>query len=316
MPKNSTLLVTFTSLLSCCGICKAQAPQLIARSHFTSGLDGWTENRPSRRDVSWIATGGNPGGYAQFDDSGNGSTFLMLAPSAYLGSWSRLDGQGVLIFEQRVMRSGGQSVPHEVFLEGPGGAAHWQGALADRSGAWTTVAVSIDASQWTVTAGSWQGLLSHVTALGIRVELMHNYEERTATDNVSLWSGPSALWDNYGQGWPGRNGVPRLSLDDLPRIGTTRTVSVVNSLGAATSAVLLIGVAPLSRATAFGGTLLVDPMVLVPLALSPAQTPVRMVVPAQPRLGGAWIYLQALELDPWAARGVSFTAGLAMRLGA
>ena len=84
--------------------------------------------------------------------------------------------------------------------------------------------MSLDSNLWTVT-GSWSQLLANVTRLWIAVELVNNNSgcgsgaEVTATDNISLWSCIGADWANHRAGWPGAQGIPRLSLSSIPRLG-------------------------------------------------------------------------------------------------
>jgi hypothetical protein len=215
-------LRALASLLALSPFTPAQV-QLIASSDFEAGMQGWTEDRPTRGDVQWISSGGNPGGYLEFNDSGSGSSSWIVAPQTYLGNWSRLNGAGILLFDQRVIvHSGCATFPYAVDLaDGSGNYAIWRGALAARDFTWRRVAVPLDPALWSVT-GSWTSLLANVTRLRIGVELVNNNSgcgsgrELTGTDSISLWSATPAMWRNYGQGWPGSLGVPRISLDRLP----------------------------------------------------------------------------------------------------
>jgi Tol biopolymer transport system component len=121
---------------------------------------------------------------------------------------------------------------------------------------------------------------------------------------------------HYGAGFPGRNGVvPNVTPDHDPWRGSPLVLDVVNSSGVATTGYLLMGIARAADPTARGGTLLVDPTVVVPLALSPAGGSYGGDVPTDAWADGLVLDLQVLELDPWAWRGVSFSDGLELTLG-
>jgi hypothetical protein len=124
-----------------------------------------------------------------------------------------------------------------------------------------------------------------------------------------------AAWNNYGSGFPGRNGVPGLALTDLPRRAITDGLTIGNSSGLYTVAVLFVGLSSQSLQTSLGGMLLVDPFTSLSIALTPWDNTLPINIPTAGDLPGVHIYLQALELDPFAAKGVSFTPGLDMTIG-
>jgi Tol biopolymer transport system component len=124
-----------------------------------------------------------------------------------------------------------------------------------------------------------------------------------------------AAWNNYGAGFAGRYGIPALTLSALPRRATTVDLDIGNSSGLYTVAVLFVGLQSQSLPTSFGGTLLVDPFTSLSIALTPWDNTQTMTIPTGGDLPGLHVYLQALELDPGAAEGVSFTPGLDMTIG-
>jgi len=150
------------------------------------------------------------------------------------------------------------------------------------------------------------------------------------TPSGTLWPGDSgygddvfvrdlsaipAAWTNYGSGLDGRFGVPALTLSALPRRTSTIDVEVGNSSGLYTVSVLFVGVASASLPTSLGGTLLVDPLTTATLPLTPYDEGFPLTVPDGGDLPGVHVYLQVLELDPWAMEGVSFTPGLDVTIG-
>src|SRR5262249_53878455 len=69
----------------------------------------------------------------------------------------------------------------------------------------------------------------------------------------------AALWSNYGSGFAGTNGVPAFTSQSDPVLGSTLSLSLANSLGAATSGLLFVGSQQASIPTSLGGVLLVIP---------------------------------------------------------
>lgn len=123
-----------------------------------------------------------------------------------------------------------------------------------------------------------------------------------------------ASQQGYGSGLAGRNGVPGLALSSAPILGSSPTLDVGNSSGRFAAALLLIGLDDAS-VPAFGGTLLVDPLLSLTLVLVPAGNALPVDLPADDRLLGISWFLQVLEVDDHAPRGVSMTPGLELIVG-
>jgi len=136
-----------------------------------------------------------------------------------------------------------------------------------------------------------------------------------ALGNVEVWTTAVASWNNYGSGWPGTGGVPAFTARNDPVVGAPLDLDLGNSLGAATPGLVLLGVASASIPTGKGGTLLVAPLLLLPLSLPASGLTLSGTVPNDPALYGFHLYLQALELDAGASKGYSFTPGLDLLLG-
>ena len=74
-------------------------------------------------------------------------------------------------------------------------------------------------------------------------------------------------------------------------------------------AVLLLGLAPDSTPQ-FGGTVLVQPIILEGFVIGPAGGQVGIPVPNDPAAVGASVYCQSVQLDAGAPQGLAFTGGL------
>jgi hypothetical protein len=124
-----------------------------------------------------------------------------------------------------------------------------------------------------------------------------------------------AKWSTYGSGWPGTNGIPKLELGAPPIICEPTTFKIGNSLGAATTGLLVVGLAPASLPTEFDGTLNVLPAFVVPMPVPAAGLTTNIDTPCDSTLCGLSAYVQVLEFDAGASKGLSFTTGVEIRLG-
>jgi FG-GAP repeat protein len=132
---------------------------------------------------------------------------------------------------------------------------------------------------------------------------------------VETWITAVAKWNNYGKGWAGTSGVPAFIPLSDPIVGKTLKISLDNSAGVSTAAILVIGLDKASIPTGKGGTLLVDPLLFESLTLPAGGLTLSGKVPDDPTLYGLDLYLQALELDAGASKGISFTRGLDLFFG-
>jgi Tol biopolymer transport system component len=124
-----------------------------------------------------------------------------------------------------------------------------------------------------------------------------------------------AIWLNYGDGFPGTNGVPNFTSQADPVLGSTLTLDLDNSYGSTTFGLLFVGLGRAEIPTTWGGELLVAPLLTFGLALPAGVTTIFGQIPNDPSLCQLAIDLQAFEADPGAAKGVSFTRGLELVLG-
>jgi len=139
-------------------------------------------------------------------------------------------------------------------------------------------------------------------------------------DAGAAWVIPGASCDasatSYGNGHAGSSGVPQLVASAAPVLGTDFDLTIGNSSGGSTTGLLLLGTTAVQIPTTLGGDLLVGISIVVPLVFPTAQDLVLAEsLPFDALFAGEHVYLQALELDAGASRGVAFTAGLDLLLG-
>jgi hypothetical protein len=124
-----------------------------------------------------------------------------------------------------------------------------------------------------------------------------------------------ASWSNYGAGFPGTNGVPSFTARQNPVFGSTVTLDLANSYANPTVGLLFVGFQRTSIHSRFGGDLLVAPALSLFVTFSYGGDSFTGAIPADRGLCGVAVDLQAIEADPGAAKGVSFSAGLELVVG-
>ena len=104
-------------------------------------------------------------------------------------------------------------------------------------------------------------------------------------------------------------------MDADPVLSETITLQVGNSLGSSTFGFLFVGSANAQIPTSWHGDLLVVPIALIPLPIPTAGLNLPLAIPCDDSLCGISGFLQVLEADAGASKGVSFTPGLELVLG-
>jgi hypothetical protein len=124
-----------------------------------------------------------------------------------------------------------------------------------------------------------------------------------------------ASWAVYGPGYAGTLGIPAISVDFAPSLGSTVSLMAENSRGFATIGALFLGSSPMS-VPLWGGTLLVQPSSVIILFIPQLGLSLTGTIPANLAMCGVFAYVQLLAEDPGAQQaGVSFTPGLELTLG-
>ncbi len=160
-----------------------------ASSTFDANDEGWKLFGDSTTsNPSYIAAGGNPGGYIHGTDLTIGGVWYWQAPAKFLGDNSKSYGQS-LSFELRMRGSGSLFTDSDVVLAGGGLTLVYDFAAVPVSAAWTHYSVDLsETAGWKVstlsgaaaTKAQIQTVLGATTALRLRGEFI------TGTDNGDL----------------------------------------------------------------------------------------------------------------------------------
>ena len=174
--------------------------KVLVESTFDSTLEGWTRSdTPSPlpgtsvgdadSSIRFVASGGNPGGYARLDDNRLGEKEFFVAPPAYGRDYLAL-GEPRFVFD--IARIGGSDF-HDFFVQvrvfSTDGAFRWPAPTPppDVGGGWMTFSASIRKDQWFRFAGTatYEEVFSDVQ----RVEVSATYNTtggQTGLDNFRL----------------------------------------------------------------------------------------------------------------------------------
>ncbi len=168
------------------------AAAAVVASTFDSDAEGWIISGDATSGVpTFLATGGNPGGHIEADDSVSGGVWYFQAPSKFLGDLSGAYGE-LLRFDLKQTGSGSQFSSNDVILNG-GGLELTLDTLANPLpvGEWVSYSVRLDVSEtWmnggaAATAADVLFVLSSLDRLRIRGEYISG-SDTGRLDNVSV----------------------------------------------------------------------------------------------------------------------------------
>ncbi len=133
--------------------------------------------------------------------------------------------------------------------------------------------------------------------------------------DIFVRSWRTASVETYGAGWPGSAGVPEFGILQAPILGSTVDLKLGNSAQAVMPGLVLYGEASAQAPTAFDGDLLVEWTVCVPRIVPAYGEVVPTKIPDERELVGRQCFLQYVQMDPGASKGVAFSRGLRLVLG-
>ena len=186
-----TLNIIILFLVSGIFIVQPANAAILSNSSFDIDTDGWTGTGSA---FSLENSGGNPGGYMQFNNNiSGGYTFPgITAPTDYLGNWLSLNVTD-LFYDAKVFVTGSyvRRGSYKVLISGPGGEARWNGPMvSSKATDWLALNAQIIETDWTINSGSWNAILADVASLQISMAYYTNTSsfEITGIDNVVLSS--------------------------------------------------------------------------------------------------------------------------------
>lgn len=176
-----------TTLIACC----LALPLAASAAGFATDADGWTTTNGGLQ--TWVATGGNGGGWLRVADSSS-DDFLLNAPTVWLGDWSGYLG-GTLSFD--ALNANGESpdwAPFgEVTITGAAGTVVLDAVAANNppaDGQWHRYSVLLSpAAGWSGSA-SLAAVLANVTHLTIKGEFHAGVSEVVGFDNIEVSAVP------------------------------------------------------------------------------------------------------------------------------
>lgn len=221
------------------------------------------------------------------------------------------DGDGIEDFAASAKDGGADEVGLVAVWSGADGHELYRWEGTNSNGAWFSSELGIG-----LCAGDWNGDAFADLAWADPEFAFYPYGSLEITGGCNTFIGAPSAAENYGAGWPGRFGVPSLTALNEPVIGAPISVTVGNSLGAPTLALLMLGSQPASILTSKGGTILcTDDLASFIFTVDTAGTTFTEDVPWDNSLATVEFFVQVLEADPFASKKLSFTPGLKLRIG-
>lgn len=156
-------------------------------SSFDVDSDDWSM---SGGGIYYHGTGGNPGGFIEFEDFEDGAG-SFAAPSKFLGDLT-IYAQGTLSFDLKNTNDNGQAM-----LYGYGLVRITSGELTAEKNVvpydtffsdWTSFSIPLTPDAWGVTSTRWDSILTNVTEIRILMDAQWNYNDRIGLDNFCLTS--------------------------------------------------------------------------------------------------------------------------------
>lgn len=170
------------------------ATKLIASKFDDGTVQGWTRKIDGGNGtIDNPGTGGNPGGFLRFTDGPVGAPpENVIAPSAYLGDWSQalaapdatFISLDAILIDPHVNQNNFDQII--ITITGPGGSARVDLGVPSQVGVWEHFSVFLKETDWTLTSGTWAGLLANVTIFEIQMDWVNPNPKRTGIDNVIL----------------------------------------------------------------------------------------------------------------------------------
>ena len=168
-------------------------------STFDSDLEGWRikQYSGSSQDgefnddkISYHATGGNPDGYAQFEDFAGDYADFFCAPEKFLGNWKKMAVTAVS-YDMKIIDfdNWGDEVhgnPYGIYIKGADGIAGWSMSAPENKTDWITIYAPL--SEFTIFYGTatLDAIFSDVSGMVIKADMFSPTKDFVGLDNVKL----------------------------------------------------------------------------------------------------------------------------------
>jgi hypothetical protein len=169
---------------------------------------------------------------------------------------------------------------------------------------------------WFVHGATWTAPSTGTVEVAVRNLNINAFPNDFYIDDMFVGA-CTACWNNYGNGYPGAQGIPNLAPSAPPQLGTALQLLMTSASPNPQLGILALGLFPLAFPTPFGGNLLVQPTstLALPVAGAPNATGYPLTLPSDPAFAGVRIFAQFAHTDPAASLGYAFSRGLELRLG-
>ncbi|RKY18799.1 MAG: hypothetical protein DRQ55_12370 [Planctomycetota bacterium] len=125
-----------------------------------------------------------------------------------------------------------------------------------------------------------------------------------------------AGWSSFGGGYPGTGGAtPQMTSSAAPALGSSISIGIGNTSGVPTTGMIVASTEYALIDTSFGGTLLTEPTILIPLVIAAAGELLPVAIPNDVVLLGTTTHVQTALADPGAPFGFAFTPALRLTIG-
>lgn len=173
---------------------QSAAAVVIIESTFDTDLDGWTKapGSDSGSTLTWVAEGGNPGGFLRFNEAAQGNTDRIAAPPKFLGDLSGFVG-GVFSFDvgTNILSSPISNNDNVIFI-GAGLTLRYDLPLPTVN-TWTNFAIDLQAdSGWILTSANraptpaeFQQVMGDLTAIRLLADFRSGAEQ-PYFDNIRM----------------------------------------------------------------------------------------------------------------------------------
>ena len=168
-------------------------PLAASAASFDSGAEGWTI--PAGTGIqTWMATGGNSGGWLQVEDIDGNTDIILSAPAGALGNWSAYVG-GTLSFDAKNVNgfSPDWAGFGQVGISGPGGFVQLD-MVADgqppADGQWHHYQVKLTSAAGWGSPAALNSVLANVTSLTLNGEFHAGPGEVLGIDNIQVSAVP------------------------------------------------------------------------------------------------------------------------------